>query len=643
MTSRAALCLLFLASTLHAQNIVRTRPSLSAHAVHALAKFEPDTGRVYHGVGGSAAEADAYRAVMDSTTLPYLSKLYFELPGSGAPPYAALRAALATERAAGRFPELSIDITNGTIGSDSILATTTQYDAMVDSLAAICKGFGRRIFIRPGFEFNGPWNGYHADIYPKAFKKIVDRFRAAGAGDSAAFIWCYYSSGAPNDFDQVDASGSRWYPGDGYVDWFGIDLFFNDEFDISLPENDASGITTHGKVERFLEMARTHGKPVLASEVSAAGMNITPDSAKGVDIWYNWFAPFFEFLSAHEEVKGFCYINTNWGGTWGDARIDSNATLASYYVDEMLNPWYIHLNGDTATPPPPPALTAPILAAPANNTSTTNSSQNLQWQRDTLVPIYHVQLSTSNTFATLLVDDSTVTAGTRPVGPLPLGRYYWRVRAERNAERGPWSDVWNFRIDLSAPSTVQLVYPAPSEVISETSATLVWRAASPAIDRYEVSLAENAAFAGAAVDSAVTDTFALRTGLQDGHTYFWRARAHNSSGWSGFSETRAFKVSLEPSSVPTAIGPGGEDRLVSIAPNPVQQSATITFSLARGGEATIALFDELGRQVRTVASDLFGAGTHSTALDMRGLPPGAYACRLSTPTGSSWVSVRCVR
>ncbi len=595
----------------------------------ALAKFEPEAGRVYHGVGGLGDEIAAYDALMDSVTRPYLVQIFYDLPGTG-PQYAQLRTELAAQKTIGRFPVLSLDLTDGVIGVDSLMATTSNYNAAIDSLAKICREYGSRIFIRPGFEFSNSWNGYHPYLYPRAFQKIVDRFRAMGAADSAAFIWCYYPGGAGTDFDSSDARGARWYPGDSYVDWFGVDLFFAEEFDVSLPAADSAGITLRGKTERFLDAARRHGKPVIAAEVSAAGVSISSDLIDGDDDWFAWFDPFFSFLNAHPEVKGFCYMNAAWNGSWGNARIDSNANIVDFYKLEMENTVYIHLPTKTT---PPPTLAAPRLRLPANGSTLPNGTVGMEWEASPGATLYHVQIASEPGFGTLVADDSTVAQAGRAATGLAPGTYYWHVRARNQDAVSPWSETWAFTVQSGLPAQVLLASPAPGALIADLQTRLAWNPANPQVDRYWVEVAENAAFNGATVDSMVTDTATMRTGLIDGKSYWWRVRAHNPVGWGPFSSPRLFTIQLESSGVEDA-NPAASTALLALIPNPARTSATVRFRLAARTRATLAVYDELGRPVAVVADANFEAGVHTTAIDVTSLSTGTYLLRLVTTDGT---------
>ncbi len=314
------------------------------------ALLEPEDGLVYHGVqtmtfGGSV---DDYLNALNNVTIqPAVRGLFFSIPGTRGPEKSLkeLSDFFKDADSIGFIPELSLFLVSN-VATDSIISVSDEYDWIIDSIAALSSNYGKRMFLRIGGEFNGDWNGYRPYLYVTMFRKIVDIFAAKGFRDSIATNWCYEPDAA-NDFDSVDAKGALWYPGDEYVDWFGLDVFDSEHFDQSLPDTDRRGITKKGKSERFLAMARMKQKPVFLSETSAKGINISSDNQDGINDWNDWFAKFWEFISAHTEIKGFCYINANWPEHaypgWGDARIENSHYIVGKYVEEMKKTKYIHL------------------------------------------------------------------------------------------------------------------------------------------------------------------------------------------------------------------------------------------------------------------------------------------------------------
>jgi len=68
--------------------------------------------------------------------------------------------------------------------------------------------------------------------------------------------------------------------------------------------------------------------------------------------------------------------------------------------------------------------------------------------------------------------------------------------------------------------------------------------------------------------------------------------------------------------------------LVSVAPNPVSNQASITFGTEQPGEITIELLDALGRKVSTLYQGFVNRGTHQESVNLQGLPNGIYYVRL---------------
>ncbi len=68
--------------------------------------------------------------------------------------------------------------------------------------------------------------------------------------------------------------------------------------------------------------------------------------------------------------------------------------------------------------------------------------------------------------------------------------------------------------------------------------------------------------------------------------------------------------------------------LAPIEPNPVAGRARVRFTLARAGEADLALFDTAGRRVATLARGRHEAREYVVEVDGSALAPGVYLCRL---------------
>jgi hypothetical protein len=65
-------------------------------------------------------------------------------------------------------------------------------------------------------------------------------------------------------------------------------------------------------------------------------------------------------------------------------------------------------------------------------------------------------------------------------------------------------------------------------------------------------------------------------------------------------------------------------------PNPFSAATTIRFNLETTSNVSLKIYDEIGREVRTIANERMAAGQKKFVFTADGLPAGAYYCRLST-------------
>lgn len=329
------------------------RPLYGAASARAL--FEPADGRVYHGVGQvlDRTGVSGYLKGLDSPSIaPLIEKLWTSIPGTRGLKLNSLKSQLNAVAAANRIVELSISFQQRNGASDVVIAETSEFDILIDELAGAVRQFNQPLFIRPGFEFNGPWNGYTPVAYVSAFRKIVTRFREAGVSN-AAFIWCYEPD-APDNFDVVENGRALWYPGDEFVDWFGHDVFRSRHFDPATAQPGRGGRSTQAKTERFLSMANDRGKPVFLSEIAAWFIDITPTAndlglVDGEQDWEGWFQIYFDWIASHPQIKAHCYLNEDWSmyknpkdAERGNARIEINSFILEQYRKEMHQARYIH-------------------------------------------------------------------------------------------------------------------------------------------------------------------------------------------------------------------------------------------------------------------------------------------------------------
>ena len=96
-----------------------------------------------------------------------------------------------------------------------------------------------------------------------------------------------------------------------------------------------------------------------------------------------------------------------------------------------------------------------------------------------------------------------------------------------------------------------------------------------------------------------------------------------------------YDVSLEQQGGTTDLQAVQDARLsVGVSPNPLVRGGTVSWSVDRNVEGSVALFDVTGRRVRTLYAGMMGAGRQQVSLEgsgarENGLHPGLYFVRVT--------------
>lgn len=292
------------------------------------AKFEPPS-TVLHGAGQTYSSEplngafERYGDVLGTSHYPLLFMDYNSI-NSGQAKYDALRTRLDNIQAqTGRYviPQFGLYIPPQGMPDG-------QYEAQLQQLADGLKSLNRPVYLRIGYEFNGVWYDpmYQPATYKHAFRRVVDKLRDEDV--PAASVWCAYPgySSYYGSWNYLD----DYYPGDDYVDWWGLDVF-------------SPGDITASTTRSFLSHAEQAEKPVMIGEATPRWVGATD-----AQDWNTWFEPFFGMIEEWPGIKAHSYISWDWGQstqwpTWGNAAIeDGHSTVRANYLSEMANPIYEH-------------------------------------------------------------------------------------------------------------------------------------------------------------------------------------------------------------------------------------------------------------------------------------------------------------
>jgi hypothetical protein len=291
---------------------------------------------VLHGAGQSPEAFKEYFEAMGDDQKPALYMSYVALKDEMSSYFHWLTDQLDSYRPYNLIPQIGLHLAGDARDEQS----APHYEQEIaggqldEQIQAFCDGLQllqRPVYVRIGFEFNGPWNGYEPETYRAAWRRIVSAVRAAGLEQVAA-VWCYYPLPSSREHPQGrDRDYLAFYPGDDYVDWWSIDLFSAEDFQLD-------------NTQAFMHDAQQHKYPVMIGES-------TPRRVGGVQAgdvtWHKWFVPYFSFIHTWPTVKAFCYISWNWAeypvwADWGDARIGINQKILTQYRQELTDLVYQH-------------------------------------------------------------------------------------------------------------------------------------------------------------------------------------------------------------------------------------------------------------------------------------------------------------
>jgi hypothetical protein len=100
---------------------------------------------------------------------------------------------------------------------------------------------------------------------------------------------------------------------------------------------------------------------------------------------------------------------------------------------------------------------AVTLTSPANGATNQSTTVTLQWSATAGAIRYRLQVATNSAFTSMIMDDSTLTANSKQLGPLAYSTtYYWRVRVTTAVGIASYSQSFSFSTVPPPPATLTL-------------------------------------------------------------------------------------------------------------------------------------------------------------------------------------------
>ena len=357
----------------------------------------------------------------------------------------------------------------------------------------------------------------------------------------------------------------------------------------------------------FTTVVTTPGVPTLVSPADGA-----PSQPMPVTVRWNTVA---SAIGYHVQVSsdpqfGSFFVN--------DSTVTDTTRLMSGLTNNTTYYWRvrtINSGGKSAFSTPYTFTTVvalpgvPALLSPSDGATTQPIALNLRWSRVTGASAYHVQVSSDAPFSALVVNDSTLADTTKVVSGLANNTtYYWRVQATNAGGKSAYATPYSFSTVVAIPGTPALLLPLNGAASEPVSLILQWTRVIGAVG-YQVQLSSDGFFGSFLVnDSTLIDTLRLVSGLENNTTYYWRARALNAGGTSGFTTPFSFATIIaSPSQVqlvqPTNGANIGQDSTQFVWNGSTPEISSYEFSLI-GDTTTVLVTSDTALSVKIPANSI---------------------------------------
>jgi mannan endo-1,4-beta-mannosidase len=211
--------------------------------------------------------------------------------------------------------------------SDVIAGT---YDAYIEKWATAARNWGHPFFLRFNWEMNGRWfpwsegvNGNRSGEFVAAWRHVHDIFARVGA-TNVSWVWC------PNvDPDNIFLDLQSQYPGDGYVDWTGLDGY-NWGTNPAKPDRwrsfDSLYRSTYDKIVNSIAPS----KPMMVGEVGSTEYG----GSKAA-----WISDMLAKIpSSYPKIRGLLWFEKFDSGM--DWPLETSASATSAFAAGIRNPAY---------------------------------------------------------------------------------------------------------------------------------------------------------------------------------------------------------------------------------------------------------------------------------------------------------------
>jgi Tol biopolymer transport system component len=267
------------------------------------------------------------------------------------------------------------------------------------------------------------------------------------------------------------------------------------------------------------------------------------------------------------------------------------------------------------------------LLAPANGETNCATTLDLSWNPISNITAYQLQLSTTENFSNLIIDDAALTGTSKNVTSLLNNQiYYWHIRGINQFGNGPWSVTFNFTTIVALPDKVILLTPENNSTMNNNNVSLSWNTANPLVDKYWLEIADNIDMNNPIVEQNISTTHKTFQ-AEANKSYWWKVKAHNIAGWGEFSDVWKFNsmtVDVKDETIPTST------ELFQNYPNPFNSGTEISFNIAEQSFISLTIYNILGKEIDIIIDKEYSPGRYKINWNPEGIPSGVYISELKT-------------